>query len=151
MGTQKRRKVCPHCKHEIKVGDQFCSTCGREARQGAGKRTRIRKKQSWQWVIVSVLFAGVLMILYLSSTTAGNKRFAYSERSAPLVQSIVSAFDCSCGKCILALNNCECPTAQETIDYIAQAVADGKRTRKEIVRMVNDRYGHLIDRSELQS
>ena len=37
-------------------------------------------------------------------------------------------------------------------EYIAKAVAREKYSRKEIIRIVNDRYGHLINKKdELQS
>ena len=63
------------------------------------------------------------------------------------IKSIVAAFDCSCGDCEKTLKDCECPTAEETNRYISKLVGKEKYSRKEIVSMVNQRYGYLKSNS----
>jgi hypothetical protein len=47
-------------------------------------------------------------------------------------------------KCEKTLGNCDCPTAKEIYAYISKAVGKEKYSRKEIIEMVNQRYGHLM-------
>jgi hypothetical protein len=65
------------------------------------------------------------------------------------IASVAIEFDCSCGNCDKTLPNCDCPTAKDTYAYITKKVEKAKYSRLEVIRMVNDRYGHLINKSIL--
>ena len=70
--------------------------------------------------------------------------------TSPEVVSIAAAFNCSCGQCDKKLLDCDCPTARETNQYIADNLAKEKYSRRQVIEMVNNRYGHLINPKELQ-
>ncbi|MBW1698958.1 MAG: cytochrome c-type biogenesis protein CcmH [Deltaproteobacteria bacterium] len=151
MGNKKKRKFCPQCGNAMRASDQYCGACGLKAAQDSGIRPKIKKNQNWIWITASVAAAAVLITIVVSGMISGKEKAIYSAHNTAQIQSIISAFDCSCGQCDKTLKDCDCPTAKEMNEYIAKAVAREKYSRKEIIRMVNDRYGHLINKAELQS
>ncbi|MBW2000678.1 MAG: hypothetical protein JRJ29_22295, partial [Deltaproteobacteria bacterium] len=44
---------------------------------------------------------------------------------------------------------CDCPTAKDTYAYISDLVNRGKFSRKEVLQMVNRRYGHFTGKEPL--
>lgn len=151
MEKRKERKFCPKCGHVIRPGDQFCSTCGEKLRYEAAGKPRTNRNKNWILVAASVFIAAALIALVVSGGNWGKEKPVYSARNTAEIQSVVSVFGCSCGQCDKTLAECDCPTAREMRDYIAKAVVEGNHTRKEIIQMENDRYGHLINKGELKS
>lgn len=80
----------------------------------------------------------------------GRRQAINTAHNTALIANIVSAFDCSCGQCDKTLESCDCPTAVQTNEYISKAVGKGTYSRKEVIEMVNRRYGHLRDETLLE-
>ena len=106
--------------------------------------------RNWKWLAVSTVAAAAVVIAVVVAKSSNKPATSGRLYNSPQVTSIAAAFNCSCGQCDKKLLDCDCPTARETDQYIADALAKGNHTRREIIEMVNKRYGHLIDPKELQ-
>lgn len=147
MKHQKKINFCPKCGQALKANDQFCSKCGNKfSNISMGGRTG----RTWKWLAVStVAVAAVVTAVVIAKSS--NKPDTIGRRYySPQVTSIAAAFNCSCGQCDKKLLDCDCPTARETNQYIADALAKGNHSRRQVLEEVNKRYGHLINPKELQ-
>lgn len=148
MKKQKQKiNFCPKCGKALKAHDLFCSKCGNKLSNisiGAGIG------RNWKWLTVSMVALAVVVTAVVFARTS-NKSSAVSQiYTSPEVVSIAAAFNCSCGQCDKKLLDCDCPTARETNQYIADNLAKEKYSRRQVIEMVNNRYGHLINPKELQ-
>ncbi len=143
MSEKNQNRFCPHCGHSKQPQARFCPRCGRRA-------DRRGPKAVWVWIGGGALL-GVLVTFFVVSGMRDRGRQAVSaSHNTALIANIVSAFDCSCGQCEKTLESCDCPTAVQTNEYIAQVVDKGRYSRKEIIQMVNKRYGYLRDTTSLE-
>ncbi len=140
MTNAKKRNFCPKCGHAIKTGGGFCSNCGSKT---SNKRTGSRKTRNRLWIGGIVVAVVILITVIASGITSNKQKAVIRAHNTAQMASIASAFDCSCAQCDKTLANCDCPTAEETMGYIAKAVDKEKYSRKEIIKMVNTRYGYL--------
>jgi hypothetical protein len=148
MTKKNRKKFCPKCGKVIKSREKFCSRCGNKISNGAIAGARIG--QNWVWITVSVVAVAVLITVVVAGMNSNKQKAVDRTYNSPQIASIVSAFDCSCGNCDKTLADCDCPTAKETNEYISERVAKNKYSRREIIEMVNNKYGHLINKKELE-
>jgi cytochrome c-type biogenesis protein CcmH/NrfF len=88
-----------------------------------------------------------LISVVVSGISSNKQKAVNVAHNNSQIQSVVSAFDCSCGQCDKTLANCDCPTAKDTTEYIAKLVGAEKYSPKEVISKVNERYGHLISDS----
>ncbi len=141
MAKGKRKKnFCPKCGTAVRANENFCSNCGNNMSR---KRAGARRTSNWKWIALSVVVVAALITVVIAGKRSNQHKAVNVAHNNAQIQSIVSAFDCSCGQCDLALDNCDCPTAKDTIEYISTLVGDGKYSRKEVLNMVNERYGFL--------
>jgi cytochrome c-type biogenesis protein CcmH/NrfF len=113
------------------------------------KPARSMKLQNWIWVTgLTIVIALVITVMVSGMGTNGQRNVNHAHNTAQIA-SVAAEFDCSCGNCDKTLQNCDCPTARDTFAYITQEVEKAKYSRLEVIRMVNDRYGHLINNSIL--
>ena len=148
MTKKKRMKFCPKCGKAIKSRGNFCSKCGSKISKRAVAGARIG--QNWVWITVSVIAVAVLITVVVAGMNSNKRKVVNRTYKSSQIAGIVSAFDCSCGNCDKTLANCDCPTAKETNKYISKRVAKNKYSRREIIEMVNNKYGHLINKKELE-
>lgn len=147
MKTQKKINFCPKCGKALKATDQFCSKCGNKLSNisiGAGIG------RNWKWLTISAVAVAAVVTAVVFARTSNNSSAVSPVYNSPQVVSIAAAFNCSCGQCDKKLLDCDCPTARETNRYIADALVKNNYSRRQIIEMVNKRYGHLIDPKELQ-
>jgi predicted nucleic acid-binding Zn ribbon protein len=148
MKKQKQKiNFCPKCGKALKAHDQFCSKCGNKLSNislGAGIG------RNWKWLTVSMVALAVVITAVVFAKTSNKSSAVRQIYNSPEVVSIAAAFNCSCGQCDKKLLDCDCPTANETHQYIAENLAKEKYSRRQIIEMVNNRYGHLINPKELQ-
>ena len=147
MRHQKIINFCPKCGQALNSNNRFCSKCGNklsDISMGGGTG------RNWKWLAVSTVAVAAVVIAVVIAKSSNKPATSGRLYNSPQVASIAAAFNCSCGQCDKKLLDCDCPTARETDQYIADALAKGKHARREIIEMVNKRYGHLIDPKELQ-
>ncbi|MBW2064710.1 MAG: cytochrome c-type biogenesis protein CcmH [Deltaproteobacteria bacterium] len=150
MAKKRQSKFCPGCGELIEPGDKFCPQCGR--RIPGEKRRHIaqqRKGTNWKWVAIVSMGVAILVVVIFSGVNKNKEKKIYAAHNTAQIASIVSQFDCSCGQCDKILATCDCPTAQDTYAYISDLVNGGKYSRKEVIQMVNRRYGHYIGKEPL--
>lgn len=147
MKKQKKLNFCPKCGKGLNVHDLFCSKCGNKL-SGISIGTGISR--NWKWVTVTAVAVAGLVTAVVFATSSNKSSALNRAYNPPQVVSIASAFDCSCGQCDKELIDCDCPTAKETNQYIADALIKDKYSRSQIIEMVKNRYGHLINPKELQ-
>lgn len=148
MKKQKQKiNFCPKCGKALKAHDQFCSKCGNKLSNisiGAGIG------RNWKWLTISMVALVAVATAVVFARTSNRSSEVSRIFNSPEVISIAAAFNCSCGQCDKKLLDCDCPTAKETQKYITEALVKNKYTRRHIIEMVNNRYGHLINPKELQ-
>jgi predicted nucleic acid-binding Zn ribbon protein len=145
MAKQRKGNFCPKCGNAMRARENFCSNCGNKT---SNRRGGARKTHNWKWIAVTVVAIAALITVVVSGMSSNKQKSVNLAHNTAQIAGIVSAFDCSCGQCDKTLANCDCPTAQDTTGYISKLVGAEKYTRKEVVTMVNERYGHLIKDSE---
>jgi predicted nucleic acid-binding Zn ribbon protein len=145
MAKRTKRNFCPECGTAIRGRENFCSNCGNKTSK---RRIGATKSRNWKWIAISVVAVVALITVVVAGKRSNEQKAVNVAHNTAQIGSIVSAFDCSCGQCDKTLANCDCPTAKDTIGYIGKLVGGGKYSRKEVVSMVNERYGHLISGSE---
>lgn len=111
---------------------------------------RSRKQQNWLWITGSVVAVAVLITVVVAGMSSNQQKSVNRAHNTAQIAGIAAEFDCSCGSCDKTLQNCDCPTAKDMYGYITKNVEKGKYSRLEIIRMVNDRYGYLKNKSLLE-
>jgi predicted nucleic acid-binding Zn ribbon protein len=144
MAKRTKRNFCPKCGTAVRTRENFCSNCGNKT---SNRRGGARKTHNWKWIAITVVALAALITVVVSGMSSNNQKSVNLAHNTAQIGSIVSAFDCSCGQCDKTLANCDCPTAKDTTEYVAQLVGEEKYSRKEIISKVNERYGHLISDS----
>ena len=147
MRKQKKINFCPRCGKDLKDHDQFCSKCGNKL-SNISIGTGIGR--NWKWATVSMVALAAVVTAVVFARTSNRSNEVSRFYNSPEVISIAAAFNCSCGQCDKKLLDCDCPTAKETHQYIADSVVKEKYSRHQIIEMVNNRYGHLLNPKELQ-
>lgn len=94
---------------------------------------------------VRVCAAVFIITFTIAGINSSKQKNVTVARNNVLIRDIVSAFDCPCGSCDKRLIDCDCPTAKEENKFIENAIADGRYSRQEIIKMVAERYGKSID------
>ena len=127
-------------------------------RPGNNKNIRSGKSKPYVWNIVTViaviLSVGLIVNLIFfnnptaNTNTGGNSALSSSlESSDARVQLVASKFKCACGGCgELPLIECTCDMpkgAKEEKDFIRNQFSKGL-TVDQVIRAVQDKYGHLI-------
>ena len=149
MAKQEKSKFCAHCGKPLKTGDRLCASCENQVSNKFHKPARSSKLQNWIWVTgLAVVMAFAIAVMVSGMGTNGQENVNRAHNTAQIA-SVAAEFDCSCGKCDKTLQNCDCPTAKDTVAYITQEIEKAKYSRLEVIRMVDDRYGHLINKSIL--
>jgi len=147
MKKQNKLNFCPRCGKALKGNGHFCPTCGNKLSTiSSGKGMG----QNWKWVAVSAVAVVAIVTAVVFARSSNKQSSASRAYNSTQIASIVAAFGCSCGQCYKKLADCDCPTAKETNQYIADALAKDKYSRRQIIEMVNNRYGHLINANELK-
>jgi predicted nucleic acid-binding Zn ribbon protein len=153
MAKRKRSVFCPNCGNTVKGADTFCSACGNNISKKLNRPQKSNRRQNWVWIIGLVLVVAFIGG-FVAAGLSGNKQNVQSDvnraHDTALVASVAAEFDCSCGNCDKKLQNCDCPTAKDTYFYITQQIDKETYSRLEVIRMVNDRYGHLINKAVLE-
>ncbi|MBW1999682.1 MAG: cytochrome c-type biogenesis protein CcmH, partial [Deltaproteobacteria bacterium] len=142
MAKKRRNRFCPGCRELLEPSDRFCPNCGR--RIPGEKRRQIAQPQkgnNWKWVAITSVGVAILVVVIFSGISKNKEKRIYAAHNTAQIASIVSEFDCSCGQCDKTLATCDCPTAKDTYAYISDLVNRGKFSRKEVLQMVNRRYG----------
>ncbi len=140
MLKKPKTRFCRECGQAYKMGERFCSKCGKKLHSMAIGQRKTRK--NWIWIWGSIVVVAFLITAMVSGMSTNKEKSVNRAHNLALIGGIVSEFDCSCGQCEKTLKNCDCPTARETQNYISKAVDKGKYSRKKIIKMVSQRYGH---------
>jgi hypothetical protein len=90
-----------------------------------------------------------LITVVVSGMSANEQKSVKRSHKTAQITNIAAKFDCSCGQCDKTLKNCDCPTAKDTFAYIGQQLEKDIYSRLEIIRMVDDRFGFLKNKSIL--
>lgn len=151
MGRKKQNRFCPRCGEPVEINDNFCANCGRKITAKKHRRRDQPAGKGKNWKLITVITVGVLIIggVIFSGVKRKKERKIYAAHNTGQIVSIVSQFDCSCGRCDKTLAECDCPTAKDTQAYIRELVNQGKYSRKEILQMVNKKYGYYKGKEPL--
>jgi anti-sigma-K factor RskA len=144
MAKRTKRNFCSKCGTAVRTREKFCSNCGNKT---SNRRGGARKTHNWKWIATTVVAVAALISVVVSGISSNKQKSVNVAHNNSQIQSVVAAFDCSCGQCEKTLANCDCPTAKDTTEYIAKLVGEEKYSRKEVISKVNERYGHLISNS----
>lgn len=150
MAKHQKNKFCSDCGKAVSAGDHFCASCGNKISNKPNKTIKARKQQNWLWITASAVAMAFLISIVVFNLKSNEKKSVNRAHNTSQIASIASEFDCSCGSCDKVLRDCDCPTAQDTLAYISQKVGKEKYSRLEIIKMVNERFGYLINKSILQ-
>ncbi len=149
MAKHKKNRFCSKCGKSMRATDLFCPACGNRASHKSRKVLKSNKRQNWILITGALIGLAFVITIVVSGITSREQKPAAIDRNNALIAGIAAEFDCSCGKCEKELKICDCPTAQQTFEYIGKQINKGQYSRLEIIRNVNDRYGYLKDKSIL--
>ena len=153
MAKRKKSVFCPNCGNAVRAADTFCSACGNKISSKLNRPQKSNTRQNWIWIIGLVLvvaFIGGFVVAGMGGNKQNRRTDINQSHDNALIASVAAEFDCSCGTCDKTLQNCDCPTAKDTYAYIAQQIEKETYSRLEVIRMVNERYGHIINRAALE-
>jgi hypothetical protein len=127
------------------TSERFCSNCGKTL-----SKKPIQPRKSRNLIVIAGAAFGVAILIAAIAwaVNKNNQNAVNRAHDIAQIEGIVFEFDCSCGQCDKTLKNCDCPTAKETHRYLSKAVGKEKYSRKEIIDMVNQRYGYLRGKIE---
>ena len=140
MVKKPKTRFCRGCRQAYKIGDRFCSKCGKRIHSKAIGQRKTRK--NWIWIAGAAVVVAILITVVVSGMDSNKQKAVNRAHNAAQIANIASAFDCPCGQCDKTLKECSCPTARQTYSYISKAVDKGKYSRKKIIKMMSQRYGH---------
>jgi predicted amidophosphoribosyltransferase len=149
MAKQKKNRFCSSCGKSLRAADRFCSACGSKATLKSNRLLKSNIKQNWIWITGAVAVLALVITIIVSGMTLNEQKPVNFGRNNAQIASIAAEFDCSCGNCDKTLQNCDCPTAKETFEYINKQLNKEQYSRLEIIKKVNDRYGYLKNKSVL--
>jgi hypothetical protein len=149
MAKHKKNKFCSKCGKPLKAVDRFCAVCGSKASNKFKRLMQSNKKQNWILITGTAVVSAFVIAIIVSGTTSNEKKSLTFYRNNDQIAGIAAEFDCSCGDCDKTLQNCECPTARETFEFIAGQINKDQYSRLEIIKIVDDRYGHLKNKNIL--
>lgn len=150
MAKRKKNIFCPNCGSAVRAADSFCASCGNKRSGKINRPRKDRKRPNWMWITGLVLVAAFTAGFIVAGMSGKEQPEVNRAHNTALIAAVASEFDCSCGNCDKTLQNCDCPTAKDTFAYISQKIRNGAYSRLEVIKMVNDRYGYLIDKSVLE-
>lgn len=153
MAKRKKNVYCPNCGNAVRGADAFCPACGSKISSKLNRPQKSNSRQNRIWIIGLVLvvaFIGGFVVAGMSGNKQSRPSDVNRAHDGALIASVVAEFDCSCGTCDKTLQNCDCPTAKDTYAYITRQIEKETYSRLEVIRMVNERYGHIINRAVLE-
>ena len=149
MAKHKKDKFCSKCGKPLRAADRICAACGSKASNKFKKLMKSNKKQNWILITGTAVVLAFVTTIIVSGMMSSEQNSVSFDRNNAQIASIAAEFDCSCGKCDKTLQNCDCPTAKDSFEFIARQINKEQYSRLEIIKKVNDRYGYLKNKSIL--
>jgi predicted amidophosphoribosyltransferase len=149
MAKHRKNKFCSRCGKPLRAADRFCAACGSKASNKFKRLMQSKKKQNWILITGTGVVLAFVIIIIVTGMISSEQKLVGLDRNNGQIASIAAEFDCSCEECDKTLQNCYCPTAKETFEFIARQINKEQYSRLEIIKKVNDRYGYLKNKSIL--